>query len=151
MQEVREIFKVIDTMMVACDIDYYELVSQKIDNSFFDDYNNVRVVNSFLFNFSKIQDKIGAKLFKKILYVAKEIDHENIPMKDALNLLEKLGVLEDSKSWDRLREIRNSLAHEYPFNIEDRVENIILSLEGYHLLKKIYANLKLFTKDLNLV
>ena len=72
-------------------------------------------------------------------------------MKDALNLLEKLRVLKDSKSWDRLRKIRNSLVDEYPFNIEDRVENIILSLEGYHLLKKIYANLKLFTKDLNLI
>ena len=41
----------------------------------FDDYSNVRVVNSFLFDFLKIQDKIGTKLFKKILYVAKEIDH----------------------------------------------------------------------------
>ncbi|WOE70674.1 hypothetical protein RZR97_03655 [Hydrogenimonas thermophila] len=151
MQEVKEIFKIIDTMMIACDIDYSELISQKIDNAFFDDYSNVRVVNSFLFNFSKIQDKIGAKLFKKVLYAAKEIDHENIPMKDALNLLEKLGVIENSESWDRLREIRNSLAHEYPFNIEDRVENIILSLEGYQLLKKIYTNLKVFTKDLNLI
>ncbi|RUM44503.1 MAG: hypothetical protein DSY46_05545 [Hydrogenimonas sp.] len=149
MQEVREIFKVIDTMMIACDIDYHELRSQKIDYAFFDDYSNVRVVNSFLFNFSKIQDKIGAKLFKKVLYEVKEIDHENIPMKDALNLLEKLGVLESSESWDRLREIRNSLAHEYPSNIEDRVENIILSLEGYQLLKEIYANLKAFVKDLD--
>lgn len=51
-----------------------------------------------------------------------------MPMKDILNLLEKLSIPEKASDWDRLREIRNSLAHEFPFDIEERIENIHLAL-----------------------
>lgn len=141
MNEKDEIFKIIDTMMDNCKIDYNELKSQNIDSGFFEEYQNIRIVNSFLFSYSKIQDKIGAKLFRKVLYELKEIDDENMPMKDILNLLEKLSILEKASDWDRLREIRNSLAHKYPFDIEVRIENIHLALEGFELLQTIYKNI----------
>ena len=128
-------------MIKSCDIDYNELNSKDISYNFFDDYNNVRLVNSFLFNFSKLQDKICAKLFRKILYEIKEIDNQNMPMIDILNILEKLEIIDNAKDWDRLREIRNSLAHEYPFNIEERIENLKMALDSYKLLKDIYYNL----------
>ena len=89
MNEKDEIFKIIDAMMDNCKIDYNELKSQNIDSGFFEEYQNIRIVNSFLFSYSKIQDKIGAKLFRKVLYELKEIDDENMPMKDILNILEK--------------------------------------------------------------
>jgi hypothetical protein len=134
--------------MISCDIDYHELKNSIINIEFFEEYQSVRIINSFLFNYSKIQDKIGAKLFKKVLYYTKEIEVENISMKDALNILEKLEIIEDSYSWDRLREIRNSLAHEYPFSIEERVENINLAINGYGTLKDIYFRLKNYVDDL---
>jgi uncharacterized protein with HEPN domain len=142
MNEIKEIFKIIDTMISYCEIDYNELKSQKIDDSFFKDYHNVRLVNSFLFSYSKIQDKIGSKLFRKVLYELKEIDDEDMPMRDILNLLEKLSILDKASDWDRLREIRNNLTHEYPFDIQERIENIFLAFEGFELLKTIYENLK---------
>ena len=141
MSEKDEIFKIIDAMMGNCKIDYNELKSQNIDSGFFEEYQNIRIVNSFLFLYSKIQDKIGAKLFRKVLYELKEIDDENMPMKDILNILEKLSILEKASDWDRLMEIRNSLAHEYPFDIEERIENIHLALEGFELLQTIYKNI----------
>lgn len=141
MNEKDEIFKIIDTMMDNCKIDYNELKFQNIDSGFFEEYQNIRIVNSFLFSYSKIQDKIGAKLFRKVLYELKEIDDENMPMKDILNILEKLSILEKASDWDRLREIRNSLSHEYPFDIEERIENIHLALEGFELLQTIYKNI----------
>ncbi|NWF66334.1 MAG: hypothetical protein HXX81_02585 [Campylobacterales bacterium] len=128
--------------MAGCDIDYLELKSKEIDEKFFEDYLNQRIVNSFLFNFSKIQDKIGAKLFKKVLYVQKEIDSENTNMRDVLNLLEKLEVIESATDWDRVREIRNILSHGYPFSLLERIENIHLAMDGYEIIKKIYLNLK---------
>jgi hypothetical protein len=78
------------------------------------------------------------------LYVQKEIDSEEMSMKDILNILEKLRILENTFAWDRLREIRNNLAHEYPYCIEERIENIALTMEGYKMLKNIYFNLKKF-------
>jgi hypothetical protein len=142
MNELKEIFNMCDVMFVNADIDYDELTSIDITEKFFEDYKNTRIVNSFLFNFSKLQDKIGAKLLKKTLYELKEIDSFSIGMIDVLNLLEKLEIVEDATDWDNLREIRNILAHEYPLDIDERVENIHLALDGYQNLKKIYNRLK---------
>ncbi len=141
-EELMETLKICDSMFENSLVDYDELKSKEIDINFFEDYQNTRIVNSFLFNFSKLQDKIGAKLFRKTLYELKEIDSIDMPMIDILNLLEKLNILDDKTKWDELREIRNSIAHEYPFDIQERVENIQLALYGYEELKQIYLKLK---------
>ena len=56
--------------------------------------------------------------------------------------LEKLNILDASGQWERLRETRNNLAHEYPFDIEEHIENIALAMEGFTELKDIYHSLK---------
>jgi len=84
-EELQEIFNLCDAMFANADIDFHELKNAKIDEIFFVDYANTRIVNSFLFHFSKLQDKIGTKLFKKVLYELKEIDTYAIPMIDVLN------------------------------------------------------------------
>jgi len=45
-----------------------------------------------------------------------------------------------------LREIRNAIAHEYPLEIEERLENIALALSGYDQLKDLYANIKQYAQ-----
>jgi len=140
-EELNELIVLLDKLFENCQIDYDELKQKDIDEEFLSEYGSVRIVNSFLFNYSKIQDKIGAKLFRKFLYVINEIDDLNIPMIDVLNLLEKFDILNKDK-WERLREIRNSIAHEYPYNIQERVENIYLALNGYEILRQIYKNIK---------
>jgi hypothetical protein len=140
-EELKELIVLTDKLFENCQIDYDELKQKDIDKIFFDDYISVRIINSFLFNYSKIQDKIGAKLFRKFLYTINEIDNLDTTMIDVLNILEKLDVLQRD-DWERLREIRNSIAHEYPYNIQERVENIKLALDGYESLKQIYTNIK---------
>lgn len=139
---LKAILLLIETMIENCTIDYNALQNSTLDETFFDDYNNTRILNSFLFNFSKLQDKIGAKLFKKVLYELKEIDTFSLTMIDVLNRLEKLNILDTAEQWERLREIRNILAHEYPFDTEERIENITLAMEGFIELKSIYTSLK---------
>jgi hypothetical protein len=140
-EELKELIVLIDRLFKNCQIDYDELKQKDIDENFLNDYNAVRIINSFLFNYSKIQDKIGAKLFKKFLYVTNEIDDLSTPMIDILNILEQHSILKKD-DWERLREIRNSIAHEYPYSIQERVENIYLALDGYEILKQIYKNIK---------
>ena len=142
-ETLDSMFANIDQMLIGCNLDYDALKSSKLDSKFFDDYNQTRIVNSFLFNFGKLQDKIGAKLFKQVLYELKEIDTFNHSMIDVLNKLEQLEIIKDIDQWEHLREIRNILAHEYPFEIEERVENIGLALEGFITLRSIYKNLKI--------
>lgn len=144
MQVLKEDFAILDLLLESCDIDFEILRESNIDRNFFSDYSNQRIVNSFLFNYIKIQDKIGTKLFKNVLYELKEIDDYSIPMIDVLNTLEKLNIIEKTDEWDRLREIRNNVTHEYPSDIDERIENIKLTLEGYSVLKKIYNNIKAY-------
>lgn len=145
--KLKQILTICDTIISNCDIDFELLQGTIIDGNFFQDYNNTRVVNSFLFNFSKLQDKIGSKLFKQLLFELKEIDTFSIVMIDVLNTLERLNILE-KKQWDEIRETRNLLAQEYPFSTDERVENIQLSLEQYIKLKQIYMRVKNATKQL---
>lgn len=139
--KLKENIKSCKQIFKNCDIDYEELRSKEINDSFFEDYQNVRIVNSFLFNFAKLQDKIGSKLFKDVLYELKEIDDLSLPMIDVLNTLERLHIVDAVREWDGLREIRDTLSHEYPFDTKERVENINLALEGYLKLKKIFERL----------
>ena len=142
MQILKADFLILDLLFESCEIDYTELKKGNIDKFFFNEYSNQRVVNSFLFNYIKIQDKIGAKVFKNLLYELKEISDYSIPMIDVLNTFEKMNIIESADDWDRLREIRNSITHDYPADIEERIENIILALEGYEVLKKIFIRIK---------
>ncbi len=139
--KIEENIKICNQIFSNCDIDYHDLMTQDIDEHFFQKYENTRIINSFLFNFAKLQDKIGAKLFRDILYELKEIDTINIPMIDILNYLEKLNIIEHQEDWESLRELRNLLSHEYPFDMQERCENILLALDGYSKLKTIYKNL----------
>jgi len=143
-EELEELFALLDRLFKSCQIDYDELRSSHIDESFFAEYTSVRIVNSFLFNYSKIQDKLGAKLFKKFLYVVNEIEDIDIPMIDVLNILERIEIL-TRDNWEELREIRNALTHEYPFAIEERIQNLYAALDGYVRLKEIFGDIKTYT------
>jgi len=141
MEELKELFKLLDSIFDNAIIDYEELSRYKIDIDFLEDIQNRRLANSFLFYFSKIQDKIGAKLFKKVLYELGEIETYSIPFIDILNILEKLEIL-SSKEWLKIREIRNELSHDYPSDIYDSIENLKLSLQYFPKILEIYKNLK---------
>ncbi len=141
-ETLESMFLNIDTMMKSCLIDFNELEKVDINEHFFEEYSNTRIINSFLFNFGKLQDKIGAKLFKQVLYELREIDDFSLTMIDVLHKLEALNIIENIEQWDKLREIRNILAHEYPFDIEERIENIALAMSAFIELQKIYLSLK---------
>jgi hypothetical protein len=64
MSELKSVLETIEQLFRSCDNDYRLLQHQQIDIAWFDDYDNQRIINSFLFNYIKIQDKIGSKLFK---------------------------------------------------------------------------------------
>lgn len=147
MEELKNTIKAIEQLFVSCSIDYELLINEEINLEWFKNYDNQRIVNSFLFNYIKIQDKIGAKLFKNLLYSLKELDDFSIPMIDVLHLLEKLDIISSIDEWDKLREIRNILTHEYPFDIEERIGNIELSLESFNILLSLFNNIKTYIKN----
>lgn len=77
------------------------------------DANLVRTLDQFVYRFSKLQDTAGGQLFPALLAVLGEPIRE-WSVRDRLNRLEQLRVLPDAAAWDRIRAVRNRLAHEYP-------------------------------------
>ena len=142
MNILKKRIEIIDNLFSSIKYDYDDLEKIIEDEDIFDNGQKRRIVNSFLFSFSKIQDNVGGKLFKEVLYELKEIEFKHMPMLDILYKLQKLNMLENVEEWDMLREVRNDLAHEYPMTFVERKENLKKAIWGYKELEKIYFNIK---------
>lgn len=151
MLKLSEIFAVADSLMEACEIDVLEIKRNELNEVFFTTLDKQRLLNSFLFNFSKLQDKIGAKLFRQVLIELKEIEDESAPMRDILNILERLEIVKSAAQWDKIREIRNSLAHDYPNSLSEKISSVRLALEGYQMLKEIFLQLRNYSNEKQLL
>lgn len=73
----------------------------------------VRCIDQFIFRFSKLQDAMGAKIFRYVLELLDE-DISSLPMRDILNRLERYLIIPSADEWIYIRELRNEIAHDYP-------------------------------------
>jgi hypothetical protein len=103
----------------------------------FEDIEKIKTIDSFVYRFTKIQDKMGEKLFPEILRLLQEYKN-NMALIDVLNKLEKVEILDSSDDWIDYRKLRSNLTHEYPNNEEDIIEAISLSITVYENMKNIY-------------
>lgn len=105
------------------------------------DSEQIRCIDQFIFRFSKLQDAIGAKIFRYILEILEE-DVTSLPMRDILNRLERFSIIPSADEWVYIRELRNEIAHDYPL-YENEVVAILNELfvkvdvviDIYHKLK----------------
>jgi len=105
---------------------------------------HVESLDQFLFRCSKLQDAIGQRLFSGLLELLKEPVKQQ-PFLDRLNRLEQLGVLEDKEQWLQLRNLRNTLAHEYENEPVAMSKAINTMYESKNMLLAIYAKAKSYT------
>lgn len=92
-----------------------------------------------IYRFSKLQDCMGAKLFKSVLLYQGE--NVNKPFLDILNRLESMNII-DVDEWFEIRDLRNEIAHDYDTNDETafNVLNTIYKIK--HELKHILEEIK---------
>ena len=84
--------------------------------------------DQIIYRFSKLQDCMGAKLFKSVLLY--EGENVNKPFLDILNQLEAIDII-NVDEWFEIRDLRNEIAHDY----EDNDETAINILNTIHKLK----------------
>jgi len=106
----------------------------------FNDIEKIKTIDSFIYRFTKVQDRMGEKFFPLVLAELYEYK-SNMAFIDVLNRLEKLELLESSDAWIEYRKLRNTLTHEYPDNEDEIIEAINLSIEVYEKMKTIYAHM----------
>ncbi len=100
--------------------------------------------DQLIYRFSKLQDSMGSRLFKQILEALEE-DIDGLPFIDILYKLEKLKLLDNAKDWITLRQIRNTISHEYPFFKEVQTEELNLLPKEVVKLAGIWLKLKEYT------
>lgn len=101
----------------------------------------ISFTDQFIYRFSKLQDLLGRKLFRLILIGLGE-DVENVPFIDLLNKLEKLQLIKSKEQWLTLRELRNQISHEYPYNTEELVNGLNELYLQSQVLSGIWLSLK---------
>ncbi len=95
--------------------------------------------DQIIYRFSKLQDCMGAKLFKSLLLYQGE--NVNKPFLDILNQLEKMDVI-NVDEWFELRDLRNDIAHDYEGNEETAINVLNMIYKITNELKKILDKIK---------
>lgn len=91
--------------------------------------------------FAKLQDLIGGKIFSLTLDVLQE-NTQNLTVIDRLHKLEKLALIDDTKEWVHMRNIRNMIAHEYPDDPDIMLKNLNQIIKEAVVLVKFWKTLR---------
>jgi len=119
-----------------------DVLQQALPIQNYDTLNQLQrfALNALIFRFSKLQDLIGAKIFRNYL----EYTGYNTADKsffDILKEIEKENIV-DIDTWDELRELRNKIAHEYPQEVDEMIESVNLFIEKASSLIEITKKLE---------
>jgi hypothetical protein len=102
--------------------------------------------DQLIYRFSKLQDAMGARLFKQLLESLEE-DISGLPFIDVLYKMEKLNLIDNAKDWITHRQTRNAVSHEYPFYKEIKLEELNLLPQEVKKLSFIWIKLKAYTQQ----
>lgn len=102
----------------------------------------VAALDQFAFRFVRLQDLLGARLFRAFLVEVLGEPYEEAPFRDVLNRLETLRLIESAESWESTRAMRNALAHEYPESPADRAAALGLAIAMADGMAKVFQRLR---------
>ncbi len=103
--------------------------------------NEVMALDQLIYRFTKLQDKIGTSLIKNMCILL-EGDNDQRTFIDNLNILEKHSLLNNKTEWDELREMKNTLTHDYPNDIAFQIEKLNNVIHCKQTLLAIYSKIK---------
>ena len=132
--EIKLHIKRIDAILPDI-ITWIPFKSEDLENT-----EKIKTIDSFIYRFIKIQDKMGDKLFPAVLQLLQEYK-QNMSFIDVLNKLERLELIESKDEWIEFRNLRNSLTHDYPGNEEEIIDAMGLSIDVYKKMIEIYTNM----------
>ena len=124
---------------------YEQLKRVKINIDLFDEPEQIKTIDAFIFRFIKLQDFMGEKLFKSFLDSIGEYN-EIMSLLDALDRMEKLGIIQNADDWMNYRKIRNKLTHEYPNNQNEIIEGIKTALNIFEKIEDIVKVIENYRK-----
>jgi len=103
----------------------------------------VEHIDHFVYRFTKLQDTMGTRLLPTLHTFLEENDRP-LPFLDVLGTLEKYQVIHSRTEWQFFRNLRNSLAHEYPEDIEQTVQALNTLYEQWPRMEAMYVQVRDF-------
>lgn len=100
----------------------------------------VDTLDAYLYRFTKLQDVMGQRLFPQTLDLLAE-NTRGMVLIDQLNRLEQLGALPSAQQWLELRQLRNTLAHEYSDDKDRLAEGINTAFASLQVIDRIYVQI----------
>lgn len=101
------------------------------------DATRMAFLDQFAYRFGRLQDTMGRQLLPLILTVLKEPLPEDATFMEKLDRLERLGVIPSVERWDEIRELRNTLTHDYPEEAERLAASLNQAISGARSLLEI--------------
>ena len=108
--------------------------------------DTVALVDQFIYRFTKLQDAMGTRLFPPLVAMITGNDDPR-PFLDVLNQLEKNGVIGSVETWQKLRALRNNMAHEYPDSIEQCTATLNMLFVEWHQLETMFLAARTYYED----
>ena len=119
-----------------------QISTMQLSAALFNNIEQVKTIDGFIYRFAKIQDIMGDKLFPLYLQTVEEY-RPSMPLIDMLNKLEKLTIIDAADDWKYFRKLRNVVTHEYPDNEDELLAGIKEALVVYSKIKAIYEKIKI--------
>ena len=111
------------------------------------DVEQRRLLDQAAYRFMKLQDSLGEKVLPGILDLTLDPLPPESSFAEKLQRLERLGALPSVGTWRLLREVRNSLAHEYPENPALQAAALTRLMRGLSELLGLWAAVQRFTTE----
>lgn len=110
--------------------------------------DDIMALDQFIYRYTKLQDTIGSSFIKNIC-IFLEGDNLQRSFIDNLHILEKHHIIENAFLWDELREMRNTLTHEYFNDTEQQVAMLNKLMQYKDVLIAIFDKIHNIVKSSN--
>ena len=117
-----------------------QISTMQLSAALFNNIEQVKTIDGFIYRFAKIQDIMGDKLFPLYLQTVEEYK-PSMPLIDMLNKLEKLTIIDAADDRKYFRKLRNVVTHEYPDNEDELLAGIKEALVVYSKIKTMYEKM----------
>jgi hypothetical protein len=101
------------------------------------DSESVLHMDQFIYRFTKLQDSMARRLLPS-LYTLLEADTEPKAFLDILNRLEQLNAITSVETWQRFRNLRNNLAHDYPESLSQTAGTLNELLDTWSQMEAMF-------------
>jgi len=103
-------------------------------------------IDLYLSRFSKLQDFITTKLFRSLARASLEDTSQDVSLIDTIRRMEKFGIIPSLEEWVVIRQLRNSVTHEYLTDNQEVADNINMAHAKAEILIRTLSEIQVFTE-----